>query len=113
MDGCVGVELISQTETSMEARLDLAKAGISHSLTTRNSLVAPTSVKMSLVDGPFSSFSGEWQLQRLSDDACKVTLNLDFNIESRVLAMAAKALFNPMADNLVDAVVKRAQEVCR
>lgn len=112
MDGCVGAEILNQSETTMEARLDLAKAGINHSLTTRNSLDHPTSVKMSLVDGPFSFFSGEWQLQCLNESACKVTLNLEFSIENRVLGLAAKTLFNPMADNLVDAVVRRAKQVC-
>lgn len=112
MEGCVGAEILEQTETTMQARLDLAKAGINHSLTTRNLLQAPHSVKMSLVDGPFSSFSGEWQLQKLNSQACKVTLNLQFKIENRVLGLAAKALFNPMADNLVDAVVRRAKQVC-
>ena len=112
MDGCVGAEVLNQTETSMEARLDLAKAGLNHSLTTLNSLQYPHSVKMSLVDGPFSVFSGEWQLQRLGEQACKVTLSLEFSIKSRVLNLAAKKLFNPMADNLVDAIVSRAKEVC-
>ena len=111
MEGCVGAEILEQSETTMEARLDLAKAGISHSLTTRNLLQSPHSVKMSLVDGPFSFFSGEWQLQRVNSQACKVTLDLQFKIENRVLGLAAKTLFNPMADNLVDAVVRRAKQV--
>lgn len=112
MDGCVGAEILNQSAATMEARLDLSKAGINHSLTTRNSLQAPTSVKMALVDGPFSFFSGEWQLQSLNEQACKVTLNLEFSIENRVLSIAAKKLFNPMADNLVDAIVRRAKQVC-
>ncbi len=115
MDGCVGTEILAEGEDQqgefMEARLDLSKAGLRHSLTTYNRLQRPVSVEMTLVDGPFDDFSGIWTVQPLSDSACKVSLALRFTITNKVLSMAVKTLFNPMADNLVDAVVKRAHEL--
>ena len=109
MEGCVGAQIISQSESHMEARLDLAKAGLKHSFTTRNQLTLNSRVVMELVDGPFSSFRGEWAIQPLSDDACKITLQLAFEMKSKLLSVAAKKLFEPMADNLVNAVVNRAK----
>lgn len=109
MDGCVGTEVLVQGETFMEARLDLARRGLRYSLTTRNALAPPTSVVMTLLEGPFKSFSGQWTITALSDSACKVTLSMAFSLDSKALAVAAKTLFNPMADNLVDAIVKRAK----
>ena len=111
MEGCVGAEILYRDETTMEARLDLAKSRFRYSFTTRNRLQPPSSVVMELVEGPFSTFTGEWTLLPLSDRACKVTLQLAFSLESRALALAAKALFNPMADNLVDSLVKRAHQL--
>lgn len=111
MDGCVGAEILSREDNVMLARLDLAKAGFTYSVTTRNELVPPNSVDMQLVDGPFKAFSGQWTVQPLGDSACKVTLKLDFDLASRALALAARALFNPMADNLVDVVVRRAKQL--
>ena len=111
MEGCVGAEILFRDDSFMEARLDLAKSGLKYSFTTRNRLLAPTSVVMELVNGPFKSFAGEWAISPLSEAACKVTLQLAFTLESKALALAAKALFNPMADNLVDAVVKRAHQL--
>lgn len=111
MDGCTGAEVLSVSGTTMEARLDLSRAGLSYSLITRNTLQPPATVSMVLVDGPFNEFAGQWQVQPLSDKACKVSVALRFELESRVLDKAAKALFNPMADNLVDAVVKRAHHL--
>lgn len=110
MDGCVGAQVISQSETHMEARLDLSKAGIKHSFTTRNQLTPNSRVVMALVDGPFSSFKGEWSLQALNEEACKINLQLAFEMKSKLLSLAAKKLFEPMADNLVDAVVSRAKK---
>lgn len=109
MDGCVGVEVLGRTEQWMEARLDLSKAGLQYSLVTRNRLLPPHSVAMELVDGPFDEFSGLWTVKPLGPDACKVSLALEFTLANRVLGKAAKVLFKPMADNLVDALVKRAQ----
>lgn len=39
MDGCVGAEVLARDEGEMVARLDLAKAGVRQSFTTRNQLV--------------------------------------------------------------------------
>ena len=113
MDGCVGAQIISHRADAMEARLDLAKAGLQYSLTTRNRLDPPHSVVMELVDGPFEQFSGRWSLKALGDNACKVNLDLHFTLHSKVLSNAVKTLFNPMADNLVDALVKRAHQLFR
>jgi ribosome-associated toxin RatA of RatAB toxin-antitoxin module len=116
MEGCVATELLSegfdeQGAKYIQARLDLSKAGLRHSLTTRNRLQAPYRVEMTLVDGPFDSFSGLWSVQELSDSACKVSLVLNFSLSNKVLSAATKLLFNPMADNLVDALVKRAHHL--
>lgn len=111
MEGCVGAEIISSSDSEMVARLHLSRAKLKYSFTTRNQLLRPSSVIMQLVDGPFKDFSGEWTLQPLNDSACKVTLHLSFTLESRALALAAKALFNPMADNLVNALVNRAKHL--
>lgn len=111
MDGCTSAELISQSDEHMEARLDLSKAGLKYSFTTRNQLVPPHKIIMNLVDGPFSEFNGVWELQALNESACKVTLQLDFELKAKILGLAAKKLFNPLANNLVDSIVKRAQKL--
>ena len=53
MDGCVGAEILSQDDTQMEARLDLAKAGMRYSFVTRNQLYPPHRIQLTLVEGPF------------------------------------------------------------
>ena len=111
MKGCVGAEILVQEESFIEARLDLQKAGIKQSFTTHNRLEPPSLIDMKLLDGPFSDFSGQWEVQELNELACKVTLSLNFTLSNRVVSAAAGALFNPVADNLVDALVKRANEL--
>jgi len=111
MDGCTGAQVISRDDKEIIARLDLRKAGISHSFTTRNHLSAPQLVEMTLVDGPFSYFQGVWQFKALQENASKVSLDLEFAFKSGMLNKAAGKLFTRVADNLVAALVQRADAV--
>ena len=111
MDGCTGAEVMSRDEKEIIARLDLRKAGISHSFTTRNHLSAPQLVEMTLVDGPFSYFQGVWQFKALQENASKVSLDLEFAFKSGMLNKAAGKLFTRVADNLVAALVQRADAI--
>lgn len=111
MDGCVGAEVLSESDDAMVARLDLSRAGVRQSFTTRNALQRPLEIKLELVDGPFESFSGRWTLLALNEQACKVSLFLSFTLNSSVLSAAARQLFNGAANSMVDAMVKRAKVV--
>ena len=110
MDGCVGAEILFADDNTMEARLDLSRAGIRMSFTTRNSLTPPRRIVLSLVDGPFEKLKGEWELLALGDAACKVSLHLRFALSGALVGAATKQLFNSVANNLVDALVKRANQ---
>lgn len=111
LDGCASVEVFSQSDDEMLARLDLEKKGIKLSFSTRNSLDAPKSIIMQLEDGPFDSFEGRWFFQRLDDHACKVNLDIQFMLSSKLKGLAAGKLFDAVANNMVDAVVQRAKKV--
>ncbi len=111
MDGCVGAEVLHTDERHMEARLDLARGGISQSFTTVNELLPYESISLSLKEGPFENFAGIWRFQRLAEQACKVSLDLEFSLRGSLLGAAAAALLDGVTGNLVDAVVRRADEV--
>lgn len=111
MDGCSSVEIIEHTDQLMRATLCLKKAGIEVKLTTCNQLVADSSIEMCLQDGPFKTFNGVWKFKPLSDFACKLTLDLEFEFKSRTLAKVATGMFSGVSNNLVDALCKRADEI--
>ncbi|MDX2350565.1 MAG: type II toxin-antitoxin system RatA family toxin [Porticoccus sp.] len=111
MDNCVGAEILEQNEHSMVARLDLKKGGIGHSFTTCNTLKEPERIDMNLQQGPFKRLSGGWSFMALTDSACKVMLDLEFEFNSLSVGIASSSLFTSVANNLVDALAQRAQEV--
>lgn len=111
MDGCVAAEIQSQTDREMVARLTLKKSGVGQQFTTRNQLLRPDRIEMTLEDGPFKRLQGVWQFNALSDSACKVNLSLEFEFKNSVLAFAAAGLFTQVANNLVDSLCRRADQL--
>ena len=108
MDGCIGAEVYSRSDTEMRARLDLGKAGLRYSFVTRNLLHFPTHIELLLDEGPFKHFHGDWRFEPLGDAGCKVSLDLRFEMNHRLLSKPAEALFSRVANNLVQALVERA-----
>jgi len=111
MDGCLAAEVLHRSETEVLARLDLGKAGLKYSFTTRNTLDAPESMTMELVDGPFKQFDARWTFIALTEDACKASLDMQFEFSSGLLDLALKNLFDSSCKNLVNAVCKRADKL--
>lgn len=111
LQGCQSTRVLAEDDSMIEAELTLSKAGFSQSFTTRNTLQRPHRMDIKLVDGPFSHFSGTWNFHSLSDSACKVTLELEFEMASRLTGMAMATLFKQVAGMMVDAFVKRAKEI--
>lgn len=111
MQGCAEARLISATGEEMLGELRLSKAGISQRFVTRNQLDRPKSIVMTLEEGDFSAFDARWDFQPLSENACKVTLAMQFQFKSSLMNFAGEKLFSSVANNLVDAIVKRGKEV--
>ncbi|MFY2764998.1 type II toxin-antitoxin system RatA family toxin [Arenimonas sp. MALMAid1274] len=99
---CEDAEVLESSDTHMLARLDLTVAGLRTSFTTRNTLSAPTRIELKLVEGPFRKFTGLWQFHSLAEDACKVSLSLDFDVAGVVLGTALAVGFQGLADKMVD-----------
>ena len=62
---------------------------------------------MTFEDGPFKTFNGLWQFKSLSDTACKLTLDLEFEFKSGTLAKLATGMFSGVSNNLVDSLCRR------
>lgn len=110
MEGCIGAEILETTGNQVTARLDLGKVGLRYSFTTRNTLVEPESMTMALVEGPFRHFEATWTFRALNENACKVSLKMEFEFATGLVDAVMKRLFDTTSRNLVNAVCQRAQE---
>ncbi len=109
--GCAGSRVLEASHDAMTASVDVAKAGIRKTFTTRNELVMGEAIKMELVDGPFRKLVGGWNFTSLDADACKIELNLDFEFTNGLVEMAFGKVFNELAVNMVKAFTDRARVV--
>jgi len=109
--GCVASEVIEEQSQLLVATLQLKQAGIGLSLTTRNVLDRPRVMQLSLEEGPLKRLTGSWQFQPLGEAACKVALNLEFELGGTLASFAAGKLLAAVANNLVDGFAKRADQL--
>jgi ribosome-associated toxin RatA of RatAB toxin-antitoxin module len=68
-------------------------------------------IEIRLLEGPFLRLEGFWRFQPLRSDACKVSLDLEFEFSSQLLQLAIGPVFKQITNSLVDAFCKRAVEL--
>ncbi|MFL0810300.1 MAG: type II toxin-antitoxin system RatA family toxin [Agarilytica sp.] len=111
LPGCASSVLYEKSETSMRARLNLSKAGVKQSFETRNTMKPPEQIQLELSEGPFKALKGEWNFTALSDDACKIVFWLEFEFSNFILNKTLGKMFEMVASEQVDAMVKRAKQI--
>lgn len=111
LPGCRHARLVERDDKHLIGEMTLGRAGIEQTVTTRNDLFAPQRIEMSLVKGPFKHLRGRWSFTPMGEDACKVSLEMEFEFSSRLLSMAFGKLFQQIAGQLVDSFTKRADQL--
>lgn len=107
---CHGARVLEESDQLMVAALSIRKAGISAEFTTRNRLHRPDKIDLALVDGPFRTLEGRWRFTPLGEDGCKTEMSLRFDFSSRMLDMTLGRIFEQVADTMVDAFCRRAEQ---
>ena len=109
---CRSAQIISETETTMEASIEMARGVLNKSFSTRNTMQPGRRIDLQLRDGPFKKLQGFWQFDPLkTENACKISLKLEFEFDSAMFSIAARPVFTQIANSLVDAFCKRAVEI--
>lgn len=108
---CNDVEVHSRKDNVVEATLELHRGHLSKRFRTRNTMQPKASMDLALVDGPFRHLSGGWRFQSLGDSGSKVSLELEFEFDSRMLDLMIGAFFEDICNSLVDAFTRRAASV--
>ncbi len=109
---CRSSRVLSESATEMTASVEIARGALNQTFTTRNTLQKDKMIRIGLVDGPFKTLHGAWTFNALkSDNACKIELDLEYKFDSGLMSIAARPVFNQIANTLVDAFSKRAIQV--
>ncbi len=108
---CIDAHVQSESEGELVAGLTIKKGGIKQSFTTRNAKKSPEWMSMELLDGPFKKLNGMFKFKALSEEACKVVFELDFEVSGKILALTLTPIFKQATNTMVDAFVKRADQI--
>lgn len=118
---CSHAKVLAEDAGGMTAEVGIHFSGIHQSFTTRNTHHGVERIHLQLVDGPFSQLDGEWRFVTLGPTtndtdvttgrACRVELQLNYGFDNAALAMLVGPVFDRIAGSLVDAFVKRAEQV--
>lgn len=111
---CDKASVIEEDDQGMTAKVGLSMAGLSQSFTTRNTHVKDRKVSLKLVAGPFSKLDGHWDFTPVGKNderACKVDFTLRYDFDNVALAALVGPVFDKIAGSLVDAFVKRAEQI--
>ncbi len=100
------------------AQVGISFGAVRQSFTTRNThnidAKGEHTVHLQLVQGPFSALQGAWHfipVGSAAQNACRVELQLSYDFDSATLAALVGPVFDKIASSLVDAFVKRAEQV--
>lgn len=108
---CLKTEVERRDASSVKATLTVGVAGLRQSFTTQNVNRPGETIDMQLVEGPFRRFTAAWRFAALSEKACRIEFAMEYEFSSRALARLLEPLFDRIADSMVDAFARRAEQV--
>ena len=108
---CGGITLLHRDADVTRAAILINYHGIRQSFTTENSKQSPNEMQIRLIEGPFRRLDGGWRFTGLAGRGCKVELSLKYEYSSRMLGKLIGPVFSHIADTMIDAFVRRAEQV--
>ena len=110
---CREARILERGAGGTQAQLTVGLRGLRQAFTTRNLSQPGRAIDMRLVDGPFRSFAASWRFIPLAERACRIEYAMEYEFSSRVLAKVLEPLFESIADTMVDAFIRRADQLDR
>ena len=108
---CSAARVVPGENGMTRATLHIDYHSVHTNFTTENIHQPHSSIEIRLVQGPFRHLQGTWRFTPLGDSACKIQLRLAYEFSSRLLEKLVGPVFGYIANNLVDAFVRRAEQL--
>ena len=108
---CAGATVLERDDEVVAARIAVDWHGVRLSFTTRNRKRRPEWLGLALAEGPFRAFRGDWFLKPLGDAGCRIDFAMHYEFAGDVLGRLASPVFERITDSMVDAFVRRADDL--
>lgn len=113
LPGCTSGKVLEFDGKTMLASVGVAKGGICKTFTTRNQVIPGKQIELQLEQGPFKYLVGSWRFIALTDDACKVEFELDFEFSNPLVDLAFGKIFKQLMNSMASAFTDRAKLIYR
>jgi ribosome-associated toxin RatA of RatAB toxin-antitoxin module len=111
LPGCTETQVLVGEPNLMRASIKVSKAGVGQMFVTENTLIPGHSIAMDLVEGPFKHLTGGWTFIELDEQACKVSLELEFEFSNSIIELAFGRVFHELVGSMVKSFSDRAKQV--
>jgi ribosome-associated toxin RatA of RatAB toxin-antitoxin module len=108
---CSGTHVEMRENGVVRASISIDYHGLKQSFKTENRSTPPQVIDIRLVSGPFRHLDGEWRFTELAPDACKIEFRLHYEFANRLLEKLVGPVFKHIANSLLDAFLRRAQQL--
>jgi coenzyme Q-binding protein COQ10 len=105
---CGGARIVSAQGDEVIASIDIAYGSVHKTFTTRNLMQRHKMLEMRLIEGPFSYLQGFWRFDAFGEEACKISLDLQFEVANKLASLVLTPVFSSIANQLVDSFHRRA-----
>lgn len=93
------------------ATLTVGLKGLRYAFTTENANLPPSAIDLRLREGPFRHFAAHWRFTPLGERAARIDFSMEYEFAGRVISRALGPLFETIADTMVEAFKRRADEL--
>ena len=111
LNWCEAIEIVDEQEFEVIAKLKISYSKLNIQFTTKNQNIPNERIIMNLVDGPFSSLEGVWVFKKLNSDACKVSIDMQFDFDRSVVPNIFTKIFEKIISMQLDAFQQRAKKI--
>ena len=108
---CRDAKVLEREPGRTVATLTVGVRGVRQSFTTENANRPGEGIDLRLVEGPFRSFSAVWRFTPLDEHAARIEFSMEYEISNKVLAKVLEPLFDRIADTMVTAFSRRADQL--
>ena len=108
---CSSTAVSLRDPATTRATININYHGIRQSFSTENQKQFPQRMTIRLVEGPFKTLDGEWLFTSLDEQACKIDFQLHYEFSNALLEKLVGPVFGYIAGTMMDAFLKRAEQL--
>ena len=108
---CIDTGVLQRDDNLLLAYIEVEKFGFKKRFTTLNRLKESSKIEITLIDGPFKKLVGAWTFTPISENQSKITFDLTFEFNSKLLDMTFTPIFKDIMKNMVIAFSNRAKQL--